>query len=102
MLADLDRARSNKDFLAKFAQLSPFPSQFELFAKIAEKMPTNGTRIVGWSYQQGELQFTIFSPSSIDILFYVKTYSAVDGFTDVTAKSGEAEQTLRIKLRVAK
>jgi hypothetical protein len=82
--------------------LNPFPSQFELFAKVAEKLPTNGARIVGWSYQQGELQFTIFSPSSIDILFYVKTYSAVDGFTDVTAKTGEVEQTLRIKLRVAK
>jgi hypothetical protein len=102
VLADRDRARSNEDFLANFAELNPFPSQFELFAKVAEKLPTNGARIVGWSYQQGELQFTIFSPSSIDILFYVKTYSAVDGFTDVTAKTGEVEQTLRIKLRVAK
>jgi hypothetical protein len=102
VVADRDRAISNEDFLARFAELSPFPSQFELFAKIAEKLPTNGSRIIAWSYHQGELQFTIFSPSSIDILFYVRTYAAVDGFTDVTAKSGEADQTLRIKLRVAK
>ena len=101
-ISDRERALANLDFLASFAKLTPYPPQLALFARVAEKLPTNGARIIAWAYQQGELEFTILSPGPIDILFYVKTYSSVDGFTDVTAGSGEGDRTLRIKLRVAK
>jgi hypothetical protein len=99
---DRERALANLDFLAKFAKLAPYPPQLALLAKVAEKLPANGARIIAWAYQQGDLEFTVFSPGPVDILFYVKTYSSVDGFTDVAASNGEGERTLRIKLRVAK
>lgn len=102
VLADRERALANLKFLNDFAKLNPYPSQLMLFAKVAEKLPLNGARITAWSYEQGELQFTVLSPSAVDILFYVKAYSAVDGFTDVTANTAENDQTLRVKLRVAK
>jgi hypothetical protein len=36
------------------------------------------------------------------MLFYVKTYSPVEGFTDVTADRAEGDRNLRMKLRLAK
>ena len=101
-VADRERAFANLQFLENYGKLNPFPPQFALFARVAEKLPPNGARLTAWSYQQGELQFTIFSPSAIDILFYVKTYAGVEGFTDVTATAGDNEQSLRVKLRIAK
>ena len=101
-VADRERAFANLEFLENHGKLNPFPPQFALFARVAEKLPPNGARLTAWSYQQGELQFTIFSPSAIDILFYVKTYAGVEGFTDVTATAGDNEQSLRVKLRLAK
>ena len=77
--------------------------QLTLFARVAGQLPKNGARITTWSYQDGELQFTIASPAiAPDILFYVKTYSAVAGFTDVTADRADSDRSLRIKLRLAR
>jgi hypothetical protein len=101
--ADREQALANLKFLDEFAKLSRYPAQLELFARIAEKLPSNGARIIAWSYQNGDLQFTIFSPNSPpDILFYVKTYSAVDRLADVTADRAEGNRSIRIKGRVAK
>ena len=97
-----DRALANLEFLDNYTKLNPYPPQLALFARVAEKLPQNGARITAWSYQRGELQFTVFSPSAVDILFYVKTYSAVPGFTEVTATNGDSQQTLRVKLHLAK
>jgi hypothetical protein len=101
--ADRERALANLKFLNDFAKLSAYPSQLELLARVAEKLPANGARIIAWSYQNGDLQFTVFSPaSSIDVLFYVKTYSTVERFTDVTADRAEGNRSIRVKARVVK
>ncbi len=99
---DRTQAAANQEFLTNFAALSPYPSQLALFARVAEKLPRNGVRIVAWSYQEGDLQFTLLSPVPADILFYVQTYSAVPGFTDVTADRVDNDRTLRIKLRLVR
>jgi hypothetical protein len=102
-ISERERALTNVKFLGDFATLDPYPSQLELFARIAEKLPANGARIIAWSYQSGDLQFTIFSPNSPpDILFYVKTYSAVERLTDVTADRAEGNRSIRIKAHVTK
>ncbi len=96
-------ALANQEFLGGFAKLTPYPPQLTLFARVAAQLPKNGARITTWSYQDGELQFTIASPAiAPDILFYVKTYSAVAGFTDVTADRADSDRSLRIKLRLAR
>jgi hypothetical protein len=101
--ADRERAVANLKFLDEFARLSPYAAQLELFARVAEKLPTNGARIVAWSYQNGDLQFTIYSPAAPpDILFYVKTYSAVERLADVTADRAEGNRSIRVKARVTK
>jgi len=96
---DRVRAIENREFLAGFQKLTPYPPQFELLARVAAQLPKD-TRITGWSYEAGNLQFTIASPTSPDLLFYVKSYAAVKGFTDVTADRAEGDRTLRVKLRV--
>ena len=102
-VTDRERALGNLVFLDDFSKLDPYPSQLTLLARVAEKLPSNGAQIAAWSYQRGELQFTVFSPTSaLDILFYVKTYSSVDGFTDVSADHVQGDRTLRTKLRLAR
>lgn len=101
-IAERSQALANREFLDNFAQLDPYPSQFTLFARVAEKLPANGSRIIAWSYQNGDLQFTILSPATPDVLFYVKTYSSVEGFTEVAADRADSERGSRIKLRLAR
>jgi hypothetical protein len=101
-IAERSRALANREFLDNFAKLNPYPSQFALFAQVAEKLPPNGSRITAWTYQDGDLQFTILSPATPDVLFYVKTYSSVEGFTEVAADRADSERGLRIKLRLAR
>lgn len=103
VIADREQALANLDYLSGFAKLDPYPSQLTVLARIAENLPSNGSQLAAWSYQAGDLQFTVFSPaSSLDILFYVKTYSSVPGFTDVAAERAEGPRSLRVKLHLAK
>ena len=102
IIAERSRALANREFLDNFAKLNPYPSQFALFARVAEKLPANGSRLTAWSYQDGDLQFTILSPATPDVLFYVKTYSSVEGFTEVAADRADSERGLRIKLHLAR
>ena len=102
-IADREQALANVDYLTGFAKLDPYPPQLAALARVAENLPSNGAQLAAWSYQSGDLQFTIFSPvSSLDILFYVKTYSSIPGFTDVTAERAEGPRSLRIKLHLAR
>lgn len=103
VIADRERALATLDYLTGFAKLDPYPAQLPVLARVAENLPSNGAQLAAWSYQTGDLQFTVFSPaSSLDILFYVKTYSSVPGFTDVTAERAESPRSLRVKLHLAK
>lgn len=102
VIAERNRALVNHEFVSGFEKMNPYPPQLAVFARVAEKLPGNGSRITAWSYQDGELQFTIVSPVAPDILFYVKTYSSVEGFTDVTADRADSDRGLRIKLRLAR
>ncbi|MBV8890003.1 MAG: hypothetical protein JO305_10080 [Alphaproteobacteria bacterium] len=100
-IADRAQALANLQYLADFEKLNPYPSQLAVLAQVAEKLPSNGAQIIAWSYQEGELQFTVQSKPPPDILFYVKTYSDVPGFTQVTADRADAGG-LRIKLRLGR
>jgi hypothetical protein len=103
VIADREGALANLDYLAGFAKLDPYPPQLSVFARVAENLPSNGAQLASWAYQSGDLQFTVFSPaSSLDILFYVKAYSSVPGFTDVAAERAEGPRSLRVKLHLAK
>ena len=103
VLANRDAALDNLEVINATAMLDPFPAQLTLFARVADKLPANGAQLTNWSYRHGELQFTIFSPASPpDVLFYVKNYSMVDGFADVTADRAVLDRSLRVRLRVAK
>jgi hypothetical protein len=103
VMADREAALDNLEIINAFATLDPYPAQLTLFARVAGKLPANGAQLTNWSYRQGELQFTIFSPTSPpDVLFYVKNYSLIDGFADVTADRAVLDRSLRVKLRVAK
>jgi hypothetical protein len=103
VIANREGALANLDYLAGLAKLDPYPPQLSVLARVAENLPKNGAQLAAWSYQTGDLQFTVFSPaSSLDILFYVKTYSSVPGFTDVAAERAEGPRSLRVKLHLAK
>lgn len=101
VMADREAALDNLGFLNAFVALDAHPAQLTLLARVAEKLPANGAQLINWSYRQGDLEFTVFSPASPpDELFYVKTYSLVDGFTGVTADRAVVDRSLRVKLQV--
>jgi hypothetical protein len=102
ILTERFRALANLEYLSDFEKLNPYPPQLTLLARVAEKLPGNAARLTAWSFQDGDLQFTILSPVLPDILFYVKAYSGVEGFTNVTADRADTDRSMRIKLRLAR
>ncbi len=102
VIADREAALANLEFVNGFAKLDPYAAQLAVFARVAEKLPANGAQLSAWSYQHGDLQFTVFSPASPpDVLFYVKAYSPVEGFAEVTGDR-VGDRSLRMKVRVAR
>jgi hypothetical protein len=99
-MAERADARSALDAVTRLQALSPYPSQLELFVKVAEMIPRNGTKVTEWSFQTGELEFTVDAPTGIVAPAYVKALQGVSGFTDVSADHVGGEKVLKIKLKV--
>jgi hypothetical protein len=93
-LRDLDAA-------AKLQALSPYPSPLEIFVKIADMLPRNGTKLTQWSFQTGELEFTVVAPTGVEAPAYVKTLQNIPGFTNVSAEHVGSDKTLKVKLKVS-
>jgi len=92
--------------LQQFLTLSPYPSQLTLMAKVAEKIPhRKDVRLIEWSYQLGELSFTIEAEKQ-DPTFYVKSFQEEKLFKDVrteTNKGNNAKQLgVNMKLEIPK
>jgi hypothetical protein len=94
-------ARAALDAVTRLAALSPYPSQLDLFTRVTGILPRNGTKVTDWSYQSGQLEFTVSAPSGIDAPAYVKAFQNVPGFANVSADHAGSDKVLKIKLKVA-
>ncbi len=100
VLAARDAAMRSAARVRQIEALQPFPSPLETMARIAEKLPTNGTIFQDFSYQQGDVRFTLTGQPAFDATFFVRGLSSVPIFTDVNAESSPtpSQLTLRLKL----
>ena len=99
-MAERADARSGLDAINRLQALSPYPSQLELFVKIDDIIPRNGTKLTEWSFQAGELEFTVDAPTGVVAPAYVKALQGVAGFTDVSAEHVGGDKVLKVKLKV--
>jgi hypothetical protein len=99
-VAERAEALSALDAVVRLQALSPYPTQLDLFVKLADILPRNGTKLTQWSFQAGELEFTVVAPTGIEAPAYVKVLQNVPGFADVSAEHVGNDKTLKVKLRV--
>jgi hypothetical protein len=89
------------DSVRRLRALAPYPSQLELWGKVSDVLPRNGTKVTDWNYQPGQLEFTVSAPSGVDAPAYIKAFQAIPGFGSVSADHVGGDKVLRVKLKVA-
>ena len=100
-MAERAEARNGLDAVNRLQTLAPYPSQLELWVKVSEIVPRNGTKVINWNFQTGELEFTLVAPTGVNAPAYVKALQTVVGFTNVSAEPVGDDKVLHVKLKVA-
>ena len=96
-----NEALTTLDAVRRLKALAPYPSQLELWSKVSNVLPRNGTKVTDWNYQSGQLEFTVSAPTGVDAPAYIKAFQAVPGFGSVSADHAGNDKVLKIKLKVA-
>lgn len=66
--------------------LDPYPDQLALLARVGGQLPPNGTTLGDWSFQNGELRFTVAHQNALDSSQYVRLFEALNMFERVRAE----------------
>lgn len=88
-----------KTKIEQLSALNRYPSQLELIAQVAEKLPRNGAKLVEWFYQAGELRFTVES-AAIDPRFYVEAFQSVPIFHDVKSETNNNPNQIVMSMKL--
>ena len=98
--AERNEAHAALDAVSRLQALAPYPGQLELWVKVSDVLPRNGTKVTEWNFQTGQLDFTVSSPTPIEAPAYVKTLQSLPGFTNVTVDRVGGDKVLKVKLKV--
>jgi len=90
---------ANKTTVERLMGLNRYPSQLELMAQVAEKLPRNGAKLVEWFYQSGELRFTVES-AAIDPRFYVEAFQSVAIFHEVKSETNNQPNQIVMSMKL--
>ncbi|MEZ5671023.1 MAG: hypothetical protein R3E08_01025 [Thiotrichaceae bacterium] len=90
---------ANKTIVERLIGLNRYPSQLELMAQVAEKLPRNGAKLIEWFYQAGELRFTVES-ASIDPRFYVEAFQSVAIFHEVKSETNNNPNQIVMSMKL--
>jgi hypothetical protein len=81
--------------------LEPYPDQLALLARVGGQLPPNGTALGDWSFQNGELRFTVTHPSTpLDSSQYVRLFEALNMFERVRAEPQGDGKALLIQAKL--
>jgi hypothetical protein len=93
-LAANDRARS-------IYAISGQDTQVRLMARVAEKLPPNGTILSDWTAQDADLRFTLVNGAQpIDGSFIVRAIEGIPGFTGVQIDPSADGKSVTVRLKV--
>jgi hypothetical protein len=93
-------ALSGLEAIKSLRTLDPYPPPLELFAAVSEVVPAGGAHVADWNFANGELAFTIASPTPIDAVSSVKALEAIAGLSGVSVARSDGDRSLRVKLKV--
>jgi hypothetical protein len=93
-------AETALDCVRALLQLDPYPDQLALLAKVGGQLPPNGTALGDWSFQNGELRFTLTHQNPLDSSFYVRLFEGLNLFERVRAEPQGDGRTLVIQAKV--
>ena len=79
-------AQTAMECVRQLLALDPYPDQLALLAKIGGQLPPNGTTLGDWSFQNGELRFTVQHQNPLDSSQYVRLFEALNMFERVRAE----------------
>jgi hypothetical protein len=91
-------ALADRQAIEKLQALNADPAPLELFLRVAEKLPP-GVELEHWSYQTGELKFTVVAQRH-DAKLYVETFQALPQFREVKAETGRSPQHLIVSMKL--
>ena len=94
------QAEAAMDCVRALLQLSPYPDQLALLAKVGGQLPPNGTALGDWSFQNSDLRFTLTHQNPLDSSLYVRLFEALLIFERVRAEPQGDGKTLVIFAKV--
>lgn len=94
------QAEAAMDCVRALLQLSPYPDQLALLAKVGGQLPPNGTALGDWSFQNSDLRFTLTHQNPLDSSLYVRLFEALQIFERVRAEPQGDGKTLVIFAKV--
>lgn len=87
------------DRIQTLLNLDPYPPQITILARVAQALPNDGTRLVDWLYQNGDLEFGLSSPNPLDARTIVERFENAGLFTGVSVDRTNSQiQKLRMKV----
>jgi hypothetical protein len=93
-------AQTAMDCVRALLALDPYPDQLQLLAKVGGQLPPNGTTLGDWSFQNGELRFTVQHQNPLDSSQYVRLFEALNMFERVRAEPQGDGKVLVIQVRL--
>ena len=88
------------DRVRGIANLDAYPAQVTIMRIVAANLPSDDTKVTEWNYQNGDLEFNIQGPETIDIKSLVQRLEGTGALSDVTVERVFQAGVLRVKLKV--
>jgi hypothetical protein len=88
------------DRVRGIANLDAYPAQVTIMRIVAANLPNDDTKVTEWNYQNGDLEFNIQGPETIDIKSLVQRLEGTGALSDVTVERVFQAGVLRVKLKV--
>ena len=82
-------------------KLSIYPDQLTLIAKLAQTLPQDKSMLKDWDFQNGQLKFTLSSPSDISTTNTINLLQQAGPFRDVKALPGRDPKSVAFQMEVA-
>jgi len=100
ILTSRTQALADKQRFDKLLTLNPYPSQLELMTQVAEQLSAKKARFNSWSYQMGQLKFTIQSSDRLDSTDYIRKFQSQRFFNEVKAQAKNNSKQLVMNMDV--
>jgi hypothetical protein len=100
--AELVRAREDAApvAIARGAALADLDCVDALLARVGGQLPANGTALGDWTFQNGDLRFTLTNQAPLDASFFVRLFEASHLFERVTAEPSGDGRLLTVVAKV--